>query len=141
MGPKDPSNREKKHPKILFQPNCRKLQDDLKNVSLKIGSRGPKKLGPFFSLFLMRKPLSNSQKWFLRLIRGMFLSRGGLRYLIWALEVPEAIVRKRPLSLGFLLTRFGKKSAKTFLTASPRYPFFTTPLWSRLTLQFNFCGR
>ena len=25
-----------------------------------------KKLGPFFSLFLMRKPLSSGQKWFLR---------------------------------------------------------------------------
>ena len=57
-------------------PNFRKLQDDSKNVSLKIGSRVPQKLGPFFSLFLMRKTLSNDQKWFLRpyfpLIRFLF---------------------------------------------------------------------
>ena len=73
---------EKKHPKILFQPNCRKLQDDSKNGNLKIGSKGPKKLGPFFSLFLMRVRLLSGQKWFLRpyfpLIRGMFVFRSGL---------------------------------------------------------------
>ena len=66
-------------------PNFRKLQDDSKNVSLKIGSKVPQKLGPFFSLFLMRKTLSSGQKWFLRpyfpLIRGMFLLRSGLRFL------------------------------------------------------------
>ena len=56
---------EKKYPSFL-KPNCRKLQDDSKNVSLKIGSRGPKKLGPFFSLFFMRKRHSSGQKWFLR---------------------------------------------------------------------------
>ena len=37
----------------------------------------PKTLRPFFSLFLVRKPLSSDQKWFLRsyvpLIMGMFL--------------------------------------------------------------------
>ena len=32
----DLSNREKKHLKIQFQPTCLKLQDDSKNVSLKI---------------------------------------------------------------------------------------------------------
>ena len=53
----------------------------------------PKKLGPFFSLFLMRKPLSSGQKWFLRpyflLIRGMCLLRSGLRFSFRALEMPE----------------------------------------------------
>ena len=63
----------------------------------------PQKLGPFFSLFLMRKPLSSGQKWFLRpyfpLIRSMFVLRSGLRFSFRALEVPESRVRKRPLSL------------------------------------------
>ena len=80
----------KKHPKILFQPNCRKLQDDSKNVSLKIGSKVPQKLGPFFSPFLMRKILSSGQKWFLRpylpLIWDMPLLRSGLRFSFRALE-------------------------------------------------------
>ena len=48
--------------------------------------------GPFFSFFLMRKPLSSGPKWFLRpyfpLIRGKFLLRSGLRFLFGALEVP-----------------------------------------------------
>ena len=60
-------------------------------------------LGPFFSLFLMRKRLSSGQKWFLRpyfpLIRGMFEFRSGLRFSFRALEVPEPRVRKRSLSL------------------------------------------
>ena len=55
-------------------------------------------------LFLMRKPLSSGQKWFLRpyfpLIRGMFLLRSGLRFSFQALEVPKPRVRKRPLSLS-----------------------------------------
>ena len=46
MGPDDPSNR-KKIPIIFLKPNFRKLQDDSKNVSLKIGSKVPQKLGPF----------------------------------------------------------------------------------------------
>ena len=54
----------------------------------------------FFSLLLMRKRLSGGQKWFLKpyfpLIRGMFVFRSGLRFLFWALEVPEPRVRKRP---------------------------------------------
>ena len=53
----------------------------------------------FFSLFLMRKPLSSGQKWFLRpyfpLIRGMFVFRCGLRFSFRALEVPKPRVRKR----------------------------------------------
>ena len=44
---------------------------------LKIRQRGPFQLGPFFSLFLIRKTLSSGQKWFLRpyfpLIRGMLV--------------------------------------------------------------------
>ena len=75
-----------------------------KNVSLKIGSRGPKKLGPFVSLFLMRKPLSSGQKLFLRpyfpLIRGIFLLKSGLRFSFQAPEVLKMRVRKRPLSLS-----------------------------------------
>ena len=91
-----------------------KFYHDSKNVSLKIGSRGPQKLGPFSSLFLMRKTLSSGQKWFLRpyfpLIRGMFLLRSGLRFSFRALEVPEPRVRKRPLSLliwSFPHSQFG----------------------------------
>ena len=91
MGPEDPSNR-KRIPIIFLMPNFRKLQDDSKNVSLKIGSKQPQKLGPFFSLFLMRKTLSSGQKWFLRpyfpLIRGMFLVRSGLIFSFRALKRP-----------------------------------------------------
>ena len=61
-----------------------------------------KKLGPFFSLFFIRKRLSSSKKSFLRpyfpLIRGMFVFRSGLRFLFRALEVPEPRMRKRPFS-------------------------------------------
>ena len=91
---------EKKSPSFLLVPNFRKLRDDSKYVSLKIGSSKPQKLGPFSSLFLMKKTLSSGQKWFLRpfssLIRGMFLLRSGLRFSFRALEVPEPRVRKRP---------------------------------------------
>ena len=57
MGPEDPSNR-KKYPSFFVKQTFWKLQDISRNESLKIGSKGPQKLGPFFSLFLMRKPLS-----------------------------------------------------------------------------------
>ena len=100
MGPEDPTNREKKYPSFFLKPKFRKLQDDSKNVSLEIGSTSPQKLGPFFSLFLMRKTLSSGRKWFLRpyfpLIKGMFLLRSGLRFSFRALEVPQPRVRKRP---------------------------------------------
>ena len=50
----------------------------------------------------MRKRLSGGQKWFLktyfRQIRGMFVSRSGLRFSFQALEVPKPRVRKGPLS-------------------------------------------
>ena len=58
MGPEDLSNR-KKIPIIFLKPNFRKLQNDSKNVSLKIGSKVPQNIGPFFSLFLIRKPISS----------------------------------------------------------------------------------
>ena len=52
----------------------------------------------FSSLFLMRKPLSSDQKWFLRpyfpLIGGIFVLKSGLRFLFRALEVPIRKVRK-----------------------------------------------
>ena len=82
---------QKKIAIIFLKPNFRKLQNNSTNVSLKIGSKVPQKLGPFFSLFLMRKPLSSGQKWFLRpyfpLIRSMFLLRSGLRFLFRALDL------------------------------------------------------
>ena len=68
----------------IFKPNCWKLQNDSKIVSLKIGGRVPQKLGSSFSFFLIRKTLSSGQTRFLRpyipLIRGMFLFRSGLRF-------------------------------------------------------------
>ena len=94
---------EKKYPSFLLMPNFHKLQEDSKNVSLKIGSKGPKKLGPFSHFSSWEKRLSSGQKWFLRpyfpLIRGIFLLKSGLRFSFRALEVPEPRVRKRPLSL------------------------------------------
>ena len=41
MDPEDPPNRKKTS--FFLKPNCQKLQDDSKNVTLKIGSRWPKK--------------------------------------------------------------------------------------------------
>ena len=93
MGPEDRSNKKKKTQKSI-------LANVSEIVSLKIGRSTPKKLRPFFSLFLKRKPLSSGQTWFLRplspLIRGMFVLRSGLRFSFQALEVPEQSVRKRP---------------------------------------------
>ena len=63
---------------------------------LKSGAVYLKKLGPFFSLFLMRKPLSKVQEWFLGpyfpLIGGIFVLKIGLRFSF------RVRVRKRPLS-------------------------------------------
>ena len=98
-----PVKLKRKYPSFFLKPNFPKLQDDSKNGSPKIGSKVPQKLGPFFSLFLIRLTLSSGQKWFLRpyfpLIRGTFLLRSGLRFSFWALEVPEPRVRKRHLLL------------------------------------------
>ena len=67
---------------------------------LKIGSLADFEKKSFSSLFLMRKPLSSDQKWFLRpyfpLIGGIFVLKSGLRFLFRALEVPIRKVRKRP---------------------------------------------
>ena len=42
---------------IHMGPDCRILHYDSKNVILKIENKAKQRLGPFFSLFLMRKPL------------------------------------------------------------------------------------
>ena len=98
----NPSNR-KKYSSFLLMPNFRKLQEDSKNVSLKIGSWKPQKLGPFSHFSSWEKRLSSGQKCFLRpyfpLIRGMFLLRSGLRFSFRALEVPEPRVRNKSFSL------------------------------------------
>ena len=78
----------KKIPKIFF----RILQDDSKTVSVKIGSRVPKKLGPFFSLFLMRKPLSSGQKWLLRPYLPLILCCG-LIISTWDWELLESLLK------------------------------------------------
>ena len=102
MGPEDPSSR-KKYPIFLLMPNFRKLQEDSKNVSLQIRSKGPQKLGPFSHFSSWEKRLSSGQKWFLRpyfpLIRGMFVLSSGLRFSFRALELPKPRVRKRSFSL------------------------------------------
>jgi len=65
---------------------------------LKIGSLADFEKKSFSSLFLMRKPLSSDQKWFLRpyfpLIGGIFVLKSGLRFLFRALEVSIQKVRK-----------------------------------------------
>ena len=75
----------------------------LRIQKIQIGRWGGFELGPFFSLFLMRKRLFSGQKWFLRpyfpLIRGMFVFRSGLRCSFRALEVPKPRVRKKSFSL------------------------------------------
>ena len=86
-GPKNSENLIKSKKSKLFRK------------SLKIGPCRPKKLGPFFSLFFMKKAHSSGQKWFLRPyfhpIKGMFVLRSGLRFSFRALEVAETKVRKR----------------------------------------------
>ena len=91
---------------IIFRPNFRKLQDDSKNVSLKIGSRGPQKLGPFSHFSSWEKRLSSGQKWFLRpfspLIRGMFLLRSGLTF--WnPLAICENLASTKKMGIFFRL--------------------------------------
>ena len=62
----------------------RKITSRVTTKKLKIGQWALFELGPFFSLFLMRKTLSSGQKWFLwpyfPLIRGMFQLRSGLDF-------------------------------------------------------------
>ena len=59
MGPEDPSN-WKKIPIIFLKPNFRKLQEDSKNVSLKIRCKGPKKgvLNLFLSISMAYNVIS-----------------------------------------------------------------------------------
>ena len=54
MGPEDPANR-KKIPIIFFKANFLEIARPFQNVSLSIGSTSPQKLGPFFSIFLIKK--------------------------------------------------------------------------------------
>ena len=61
MGPEDPSNR-KRIPIIFLMPNFRKLQNESKNVSLKIMSKGPFEIRPYIPL-----------------IGGLFILKIGLR--------------------------------------------------------------
>ena len=83
---------------------------------LKIGSLADFEKKSFSSLFLMRKPLSSDQKWFLRpyfpLIRGIFVLKSGLRFLFRALEVPIRKVRKSPLFQLFFTYRMGTSNAR-----------------------------
>ena len=61
----------------------------LRIQKIKIGNWVGFELGPFFSLFLMRKRLSSGQKWFLRPyfpLRGMFVLRSGHRFSFRALN-------------------------------------------------------
>ena len=46
-GPEGVRNR-KKHPSFLLMPNCHKLHENSKNVSLKIGTTSPQKLSQIF---------------------------------------------------------------------------------------------
>ena len=91
----------------LSMHHCEYISSEIANIYTcdsknGMGSRGLLEIRPFFSLFLMRKPLFRGQKWLLRpyfpLIRGMFLLRSGLGILFRVLEVPEPRVRKRALS-------------------------------------------
>ena len=87
-------------PKKVLMQKSQKFCADFKYVNLKIELLQIFEKKSFSSLFLMRKPLSSDQKWFLRpyfpLIGGIFVLKSGLRFLFRALEVPIRKVRKRP---------------------------------------------
>ena len=116
---------------------------------LKIGSLADFEKKSFSSLFLMRKPLSSDQKWFLRpyfpLIGGIFVLKSGLRFLFRALEVPIRKVRKRPLFTFFFsqsmllplvsrqnsqnwskFAKFGQHFAFSMLKSTPARKKYTT---------------
>ena len=86
-------------PKKVLMQKSQKFCADFKYVNLKIELLQIFEKKSFSSLFLMRKPLSSDQKWFLRpyfpLIGGIFVLKSGLRFLFRALEVPIQKVRKR----------------------------------------------
>ena len=127
VGPEDMSNR-KRDPDILFWPSCWIWCEDSEYVDFKIGPCRPKKLGPIFSLFLMRKPLSNGQKWFLRpyvpLIRGMFLLRSGLSFSFFAWTESEEKATFTHWYGLFLTLGSGTSSAGNFWTLHC-YPDFS----------------
>merc|ERR1711884_292322 len=85
-------------PKKVLMQKSQKFCADFKYVNLKIELLQIFEKKSFSSLFLMRKPLSSDQKWFLRpyftLIGGIFVLKSGLRFLFRALEVPIRKVRK-----------------------------------------------
>ena len=87
-------------PKKVLMQKSQKFCADFKYVNLKIELLQIFEKKSFSSLFLMRKPLSSDQKWFLRpyftLIGGIFVLKSGLRFLFRALEVTIRKVRKRP---------------------------------------------
>ena len=87
-------------PEKMLMQKSQKFCADFKYVNLKIELLQIFEKKSFSSLFLMRKPLSSDQKWFLRpyfpLIGGIFVLKSGLRFLFRALEVPIRKVRKRP---------------------------------------------
>ena len=83
-------------PKKVLMQKSQKFCADFKYVNLKIELLQIFEKKSFSSLFLMRKPLSSDQKWFLRpyfpLIGGIFVLKIGLRFSF------RVRVRKRPLS-------------------------------------------
>ena len=85
-------------PKKVLMQKSQKFCADFKYVNLKIELLQIFEKKSFSSLFLMRKPLSSDQKWFLRpyfpLIGSIFVLKSGLRFLFRALEVPIRKVRK-----------------------------------------------
>ena len=85
-------------PKKVLMQKSQKFCADFKYVNLKIELLQIFEKKSFSSLFLMRKPLSSDQKWFLRpyfpLIGGIFVLKSGLRFLFRALEVSIQKVRK-----------------------------------------------
>ena len=87
-------------PKKVLMQKSQKFCADFKYVNLKIELLQIFEKKSFSSLFLMRKPLSSDQKWFLRpyfpLIGGIFVLKSGLRFSFRAPEVPEPRVRKSP---------------------------------------------
>ena len=99
MGPEDTSNR-KKITIIFLKPNFRKLQNNFKNVSLRIGSSVPQKLGPFFSLFLMRKTLSS----------GLFLTLGSGTSTAGNENLRPLLNRNVPLISG----KYGLRNLRNF---------------------------
>ena len=60
MGPEGVLN-WKKHPSFLLMPNSHKLRKDSKNVNVKIGSWGPKKLSQIFNMPIIKSVARKGQ--------------------------------------------------------------------------------